>query len=68
MAQTALLFDAEGQEVERYVDSETQNGFVYEIEEAMRCIRTERTESAVVSHSATRQVAGYIHQIHETLR
>ncbi|MBR3239978.1 MAG: Gfo/Idh/MocA family oxidoreductase [Oscillospiraceae bacterium] len=68
MAQMALLFDAEGREVERYVDSETQNGFVYEIEEAMRCIRTERTESAVVSHSATRQVAGYIHQIHETLR
>ena len=68
MAQTAILFDAEGREAERYVDSVTQNGFVYEIEEAMRCIRKKNPESAVVSHSATQQVAGYIQQIHETLR
>ena len=68
MAQTALLFDAEGREAERFVDSRTQNGFVYEIEEAMRCIRAGKLESAVVPHGATLQAAGYIRQIHEALR
>ena len=68
MAQTALLFDAEGREAERFVDSRTQNGFVYEIEEAMRCIRAGKLESAVVPHGATLQAAEYIRQIHEALR
>ena len=68
MAQTALLFDAAGQEAERFIDSEMQNGLIYEIEEAVRCIRMGKPKSAVVPHSATRQAAGYIRQIHEMLR
>ncbi|MDO4866086.1 MAG: Gfo/Idh/MocA family oxidoreductase [Clostridia bacterium] len=68
MAQSAILFDADGREAERFVDSRTRNGFVYEIEEVMRCIRAGKLESAVVPHGATLQAAGYIRQIHEALR
>ena len=67
MADSALLFDGEGRQAERFVDTTTQNGFVYEVAEAMRCIREGRPESAVVPHSATLQAAKYIRQIHEAL-
>ena len=68
MAQTAILLDADGREAERFVDSQTENGFVYEIGEAMRCIREGKLESAVVPHSATLRAAEYIRRIHESLR
>lgn len=52
-ASEALLYDASGKLAERYIDEATQNGFVYEIEEVVRCVREGRVESAVQPHSAT---------------
>ena len=40
------------------------NGFEYEIEEAMRCIRAGRIESAAISHEETRQTLAWL----DTLR
>lgn len=48
-----LCLGNQGEITEHFRDEETQNGFVYEIREAMECIRTGRTESAVVPHSLT---------------
>ncbi len=48
-----FLYDAEGCEVEHFVDEITQNGFTYEIEEAIRCIREGRLESEVVPRADT---------------
>ena len=67
MAQSAVLYDGEGGLAERFEDAQTQNGFVYEVDEAMRCIRMGRMESEAVPHSATVQAAKYIRQIHEAL-
>ena len=39
--------------VETYRDGTTQNGFVYEIREAMRCVREGLLESPVCSHAMT---------------
>jgi len=46
----------EGQPPERFVQ-EYENGFVYEIEETMRCIRAGLTESPVVPHADTLKCA-----------
>ena len=51
-ADEARLYGADGAEIERFADG-TKNGFVFEIEETMRCIREGRTESQVVPHAST---------------
>ncbi len=48
----AQLFEGD-RLVETFRDEETQNGFVYEIREAMRCVREGLIESPVCSHEMT---------------
>ena len=48
-----FLYDREGTLVEHYKDEETQNGFIYEIEETMRCVQGGRIESSVIPHADT---------------
>lgn len=48
-----FLYDADGSCVEHFVDEETRNGFIYEIQEVMDCIKAGKTESSVVPHSLT---------------
>lgn len=48
-----FLYDREGVLVEHFRDEKTQNGFTYEIEEAMRCVREGRPESSVIPHADT---------------
>ena len=49
----AFLCDREGRVTEHFRDEETENGFTYEIQEVMDCIRAGKTESEVVSHKCT---------------
>lgn len=61
-ASTATLFPASG-DAETFADTETKNGFVYEILETMRCIRAGLTESPVHPHSETLACAALFDQI-----
>ena len=47
-----ILTGANGEE-EVFTDTTTQNGFVYEIEETMRCVRAGLPESPAVPHALT---------------
>ncbi len=67
MAASAVLYDANGKELERFADTQTRNGFVYEIREAVRCVRAGLPESPVVPHSATMSASAVIGQIHSRL-
>ena len=60
MAMEAELYDGRGELVERFVDSRTPNGFVYEVAEVMRCVRAGRVQSDVVSHAATLACARWL--------
>ena len=53
----AFLYDEAGNCVEHYRDETTVNGFTYEIEEAMNCIRKGQIESQVVPHELTLECA-----------
>lgn len=53
----ALLYDAQNNLIEHFRDTETANGFTFEIAEVVRCIREGRIESDVVPHAATLECA-----------
>ena len=61
-----FLYDNSGALVEHFTDTETQNGFTYEIEEAMRCIREGLIESPVVPHQLTLDCARLFDRINQT--
>lgn len=67
MAKSAILFDSEGHQIERFDDTQTHNGFTYEVIEAVRSIRGGKLESPVIPHSATIQAARFIQQLHKVL-
>lgn len=52
-ATEAFLYDRHRNLVEHFKDEETVNGFVYEIMEAMQCIREGKLESPVITHQDT---------------
>ncbi|HJC58003.1 MAG TPA: Gfo/Idh/MocA family oxidoreductase [Candidatus Eisenbergiella intestinipullorum] len=56
----------DGGEVISFRDTQTQNGFVYEIAEAVSCIRAGKTESLVVPHALTLACAELFDRILET--
>lgn len=56
-AEEALLYNAHNELTMHYKDEETSNGFVYEIEEVIRCIRSGLIESPIVPHELTLQCA-----------
>ena len=49
----AYLFDVAQNQKEEFIDVQTKNGFVYEIEEAVQCIQKGKIESEVVPHELT---------------
>lgn len=61
-----FLYDEKGELVEHFVDQKTENGFVYEIEETIRCIREGLYESQVVPHSVTLSCAELFDRIAAT--
>lgn len=52
-ASEAFLYDEQGDCTEHYQDEVTENGFVYEAQEAVSCIRANKLESDTVPHSLT---------------
>lgn len=62
-AKEAFLYDDNGNCVEHFRDEETENGFVYEVQETAACIRAGKIESRIVPHSATLDCARLFDQI-----
>lgn len=52
-ATEAMLYDNQGQLVEHYQDTETTNGFVYQIKEVMDCVQNGALQSVLVPHDLT---------------
>lgn len=52
-ASECMLYDNRGEQVMHFRDEETKNGFTYELEECMRCIREGRIESDRIPHRDT---------------
>jgi predicted dehydrogenase len=63
MPTEAALYDTAGRRVEQFRDTVTENGFVYEAREAMRCIRAGMLESEVHPHRCTLDCAGIFDRI-----
>lgn len=62
-ADEAILFSAGGEERVHFRDETTRNGFTYEVEEVMNCIRRGALESGVVPQASTRACAAVFDQI-----
>lgn len=65
-AKEAFLYGPRNELLEHYTDDTTQNGFVYEIIEAVECIKVGRIESQVVPHSLTLNCSRLFDRILET--
>lgn len=65
-ASECFLYDEKGELTECFADRETQNGFTYEIEETIRCIREGKKESRVVPWKDTMDCARLFDRIEET--
>lgn len=65
-ASEACFQPCDGGNTVHFRDTETKNGFVYEIREAVSCIRAGRTESVVVPHALTLSCARLFDRILET--
>lgn len=59
----AFLYDASGTLIEHYRDTETVNGFVYEIRELMDCVSRRKIESTVMPHRDTLLCAAVFDEI-----
>lgn len=64
-AEEAFIFNSKQEVVEHYKDEETENGFVYQIKEAMKCIRNGSIESSIVPHELTIQCARIFDRIYD---
>ena len=65
-ASECFLYDKNGELKEHFRDEVTENGFTYEVEEAVRCIRAGAIESGVVPHAVTLACAELFDRIEET--
>lgn len=52
-AEEAYLYDKEGKCIEHFKDTLTKNGFTYEAQEVIDCIRAGKFQSEIVPHSLT---------------
>lgn len=52
-----FLYDSNRRLTEHYIDTETENGFVFEALEAMRCIEHGMLESTIADHASTLRCA-----------
>ncbi len=63
-----LCHDNENNVLEHYTDTITQNGFVYEIEEVVRCIKNGNLQSDIVPHTLTLDYARVCNEIWKEVR
>lgn len=52
-ASECYLYNEKQEEVAHFKDTETQNGFVYQIKELIRCVKAGEIETPIVPHSLT---------------
>ena len=62
----AFLYDKAGKLAEHFKDQVTENGFIYEVQEAMDCIRAGKLSSDVASWERTMECAELFDRIEET--
>lgn len=62
-----FLYNEKGELTEHFTDRDTVNGFTYEMEEAIRCIRAGKTESPVIPWKDTLECARLFDRIQELL-
>ena len=67
-ASEAFLYDARGELAEHFADTQTRNGFTYEIQDAMQAIRAGQLESSTVPWRDTLACAELFDRIAETRR
>ncbi len=67
-ASRAILLDEKGNVADEFIDRKTENGFVYEVKEAMDCVLAGKTESDTVPHRLTLETAGIYDIVNEKLR
>ena len=63
-----LYLNGSDEPAERFSDEATENGFVYEIAETIRCVREGRVESDVVPHRTTCDCARVFDRIQEAIQ
>ena len=63
-----FLYGEDGALMEHFVDKETENGFVYEINEVISCVKAGKTESAVHTPANTVACAELFDKIYEALK
>lgn len=63
VASECFLYGADGTLAEHFVDEETKNGFEYEIQEMIQCVRAGKIESTVVPHETTLDCARLFDEI-----
>lgn len=61
-----FLYGKDGGLIEHFKDETTQNGFTYQIEEVIRCIKAGKIESSVVEHRLTMECAKLFDKIAQT--
>ena len=61
-----MVYDDQNTLIHHYKDVETKNGFVYEIQEVMDCVRAKMLESRVVPHQLTKDCAQLFDRIRES--
>lgn len=62
----ALLYNHGDEIIEEFEDG-LENGFVYEVEECIHCIKNRQTESSVCPHEMTLTAAGWMEKVIQTL-
>lgn len=65
-ARECFLYDEAGNLAEHFIDTETVNGFTYEISEVIRCIKEGKLESSIVPWEVTTACAEMFDRIEET--
>ncbi len=66
VASESFLYDEKGELTEHFTDEETKNGFTYEIEEMLCCVREGRLESQIVPWKDTIECAKLFDRIGAT--
>lgn len=66
MTHAAALYDINRQRVEEYKETETRDGFIYEIQEVIDCVRAGKYESEVVPHQCTLDCAELFDMVEKT--
>jgi len=66
-ASECMLYDEKGVLLEQFQDLKTENGFVYEIEDVMRCIKDGKIQSDIVPWQDTLDCAHLFDRIYTTV-